>query len=503
MKNKQINNNQLSSKKLMGLTICYGHFNVIHPGHIRYFENAKKYGKEIIVAIPYKENTRGRGSETLYSPEERMEGVSQVELVDYVVLLDGINLADLVEKLKPSNLVLGKEFELERRNEAAKAIESVLENGGMVRFDAGRVHYASSNFLSKQPENILAERFDAYKKACERNGINFDKLVEDVDKFQSKSLLVIGDLILDQYIACDALGMSSEAPIVVLKEIGSKDFLGGAGIVAAHIASLGANAKLISMIGRDESARVLKKALNSYNICHELIEDPGRPTTYKARYMVDTQKLYRVSRLEDQPADSLIEMQIIEKINALSPFVSGILVSDFQYGVITDKVLKAIYANASKYNLMLYGDLQCSSQVGSILKFKNFDLLCPTEREARIALDSHGTGVEEVAHKLIELTNTKYLIFKMGSEGFIAYEKKADGGILREHFPALNANPLDVTGAGDSLLSCMSSALVYGLPFMHAAAVSACMAAISVQSIGNTPIRKKDLQDFISNCMKS
>jgi rfaE bifunctional protein kinase chain/domain len=502
MKNKQINKNQLSSKKLMGLTICYGHFNVIHPGHIRYFENAKKYGKEIIVAIQDKDNLKG-GSEILYSSEERLKGVSQVQLVDYVVLLEDFNLSELIEKLKPSNFVLGKEFEVERRAEVATAIEIVLGCGGAVRFDAGRVHYASTNFLSKQPEDILLERFDVYKKACERNGIDLSKLSDDIDKFQSKDLLVIGDLILDRYIACDALGMSSEAPIVVLREMSSKDFLGGAGIVAAHIASLGANVKLISMVGRDESAAILKKSLNSHAISCELIEDPGRPTTFKARYMVEAQKLYRVSRLEEQPADNFIELEIIEKINELSPYISGILVSDFQYGVITENVLAAIYANASKYNLMLYGDLQCSSQVGSILKFKNFDLLCPTEREARIALDSHGTGVEEVAHKLIELTNTKYLIFKMGSEGFIAYEKKDDGNIIREHFPALNANPLDVTGAGDSLLACMSLGLAYGLPFMHSAAMSACMAAISVQSMGNTPIHKEQLKNFLGGVLNS
>ena len=426
-----------------------------------------------------------------------MAGVSQVELVDYVILLDNIDLARLVKELKPSNLILGKEFEFERRVEVSQAIEVVIKSGGNIRFDPGRVHYASSSFLSSQPENILTKRYDIFKKACIRNNIHLDELIDAVDKFQSKSLMVVGDLILDQYIACDALGMSSEAPVVVLREMSSKDFVGGAGIVAAHIASLGAKVNLISIVGSDENGRVLSNILKSNNVDCELIEDRERPTTYKARYMVEAQKLFRLSRLDDQYINNSIESKVIEKINQIAPFVSGILVSDFLYGLITDRVLEAIYKNAKKYNLKLFGDLQCSSQVGSILKFQSFNLLCPTEREARIALNSHATGIEEVAHNLLESTGTRNLIFKMGSDGFIAYEKKGDSKIIREHFPALNVNPLDVTGAGDSLIACMSIALVAGLSLMQAAAISACMAAISVQYMGNTPISSNQLKNFL------
>ena len=92
---------------------------------------------------------------------------------------------------------------------------------------------------------------------------------------------------------------------------------------------------------------------------------------------------------------------------------------------------------AVKHNLKIFGDLQCSSQMGSVAKFKNFDLLCPTEREARVALGANDEGVEWLAKNLIRKTASKNLILKLGSEGFIAYGEEKGGFINRQHFPII------------------------------------------------------------------
>ncbi|OCC30793.1 Bifunctional protein HldE [Leptospira interrogans serovar Canicola] len=89
---------------------------------------------------------------------------------------------------------------------------------------------------------------------------------------------------------------------------------------------------------------------------------------------------------------------------------NGILVCDFVYGVITNRVLAEIRSIAKENNILLFGDLQCSSQVGNVAKFEDFDLLCPTEREARIALSNHEDGVEWIANTLLEKTRSKKFI---------------------------------------------------------------------------------------------
>ena len=93
----------------------------------------------------------------------------------------------------------------------------------------------------------------------------------------------------------------------------------------------------------------------------------------------------------------------------MSDNLDGILISDFVYGVITENILKEIQSLAKQKNILLFGDLQCSSQVGNVAKFKNFDVICPTEREARIALGNQHHGVEQIANMLLEETQSKNL----------------------------------------------------------------------------------------------
>ena len=207
--------------------------------------------------------------------------------------------------------------------------------------------------------------------------------------------------------------------------------------------------------------------------------------------------MFRVSRMKEHSLPRKVEDQIIKEIKKAVRHVQGILISDFVYGVITPRVLETITELSQKHNLLIFGDLQCSSQVGNVSKFKNFDLLCPTEREARIAMGAQDEGIEWVANTLMKQTNTRNMVMKLGGEGFISYESEADGFIKRQHFPALNINPVDVAGAGDSLLAVLSVGLCSGATLMQSSAIGAGMASIAVQSMGNIPVSHQQLKNHL------
>ena len=105
-------------------------------------------------------------------------------------------------------------------------------------------------------------------------------------------LIVLGDTIVDQYAACEAIGMSAEAPVVVVRELEHKNFIGGAAVVAAHISALGAKCDFISVVGADSTAELVSKELATQGIGNGLSRDPTRPTTFKKRYVVENQKLF-------------------------------------------------------------------------------------------------------------------------------------------------------------------------------------------------------------------
>jgi rfaE bifunctional protein kinase chain/domain len=301
-------------------------------------------------------------------------------------------------------------------------------------------------------------------------------------------LIVLGDTIVDQYVACEAIGMSAEAPVVVVRELAKRNFIGAAAVVAAHICALGAQCDLVSVVGNDSIAELVHRELKAQGIGDALTRDPSRPTTFKKRYVVENQKLFRVSRLEQHNLDAAIEAQLIARLEALAPDAHGIVVSDFVYGVVTPRVLQTVTKLAQRHDLMLFGDLQCSSQVGSISRFQNFSLLCPNERELRLALQDKDSGLESLSQQLLQTTRCQRLLVKLGVEGFIAYDRDSDGKPLNQPFPALSVNPLDVAGAGDSVLAVMATGLASRQAMMPTAALACCMAALAVETMGNKPI---------------
>ena len=98
-------------------------------------------------------------------------------------------------------------------------------------------------------------------------------LLECIEKFEDASLLVIGDTIIDQYVACDALGMSAEAPVVVVRELDTREYAGGAAVVAMHVSALGAKCRFLSVVGQDNNANLVSQDLNRLNVEYTLIED--------------------------------------------------------------------------------------------------------------------------------------------------------------------------------------------------------------------------------------
>jgi rfaE bifunctional protein kinase chain/domain len=476
------------------VALCYGHFNLIHPGHLRYLQHAKTLAKKLIVAIKSDRELDVDSFGQHFSENERAESVANLEIVDHVVILDNNSLDELISNLKPSVLVLGKEFENRKTKKIELAINTVNKQGRVV-FHAGEAHYATTQFLHDSISNIESSNIVKFNAICESNKITCNRLQSIISSFSDSKLLVIGDTIVDNYVACDAVGMSAEAPVLVVKELENREFIGGAAIVASHVRALGTKCHYISVVGDDLLSKSVKDVLSNRDIDTNLIIDPSRPTTYKTRYMVENQKLFRVSRIKDHKISEKIENQVINKLNELAPNIDGIMVSDFVYGVITPNIMTEILHLAKKFNLKLFGDLQCSSQVGKVTKFNEFDLITPTEKEARIALDDNESGIEWIANTLLENTHAKNMLMKLGSDGFIAYSSRDLGG--RQDFPALTANPVDVAGAGDSLFAAMSASLASKASLIEASAIGACMASLAVQEVGNIPITKGRLDSYI------
>lgn len=491
---KIVNADDIADSNQSNTALCYGHFNLTHPGHIRYLQHAKSLSSRLIVAIKSDEELDKDSFGEHFSEIERAESIANLQIVDEVVVLNEISLDQLIRLIRPNVLILGKEFESIQSKQIRLAIKAIKECGRVV-FHAGETHYANSSLLHDTAFNIESNNRDNFRKICKKHNITINSLQSRLEEISNLELLVVGDTIVDNYVACDAIGMSAEAPVLVVKELENREFIGGAAIVASHIRALGAKCHYISITGDDVLSVLVGNTLREQGVTVDLLIDSSRPTTYKTRYMVESQKLFRVSRIKEHQISKNIAQTVVEKITKVAHKIHGIVISDFVYGVITPDTLEAIVSIAKSHNIKLFGDLQCSSQAGKVTKFQGFDLITPTERESRIALDDNEGGLEWIANTLLHETQSKNMLVKLGSDGFIAYNNNLV--VKRQHFPALTIGPVDVTGAGDSLLAAMSTSITSGSDLMEASAIGTCMASLAVSEVGNTPIGKDRLATYI------
>ncbi|MFM8003300.1 MAG: PfkB family carbohydrate kinase, partial [Actinomycetota bacterium] len=167
-------------------------------------------------------------------------------------------------------------------------------------------------------------------------------------KFKGQKVVVIGDLIADEYITCDPLGMSEEDPTIVVTPVSSKTFIGGAAIVAAHAASLGAEVQFFSVVGDDSTAEFCRQELTRFGVNHNLLVDDSRPTTLKQRFRSRSKTLLRVSHLAQRSIEEPLQKELVSKVSQAVKSADLVIFSDFNYGSLPQPVVDAVTTTAKK-----------------------------------------------------------------------------------------------------------------------------------------------------------
>lgn len=472
------------------LVFISGRFNIIHPGHLRLFRFARECGDRLVVAV---EGDELAGKDAHVPENLRLEGVLSNSYVDEAFLTNS-KVVDVLDQLRPEIVVKGKEHETRDNPEAAV----VASYGGKLLFSSGETVFSSLNLIRREFAEVVPNTVRMPDEFLMRNRIDKTRLTQLCDSFKNLKVVVIGDLIVDEYITCQALGMSQEDPTIVVTPIDSQRFIGGAGIVAAHAAGLGAQVEFISVLGQDEAREFAVKRLAEFNVRSHLRQDISRPTTLKQRYRTSGKTLLRVSHLHQGAISTELQQQMLETLDLLLADADLLVFSDFNYGCLPKSLVERATAMGRTYGVLLAADSQSSSQVGDISRFKDMDLITPTEREARIATRNHEDGLVVLAEILRKQAQTKNLLLKLGEEGVLlhAYDdtvKDLERRILTDQIPALNANAKDVAGAGDSLLITSGMALASGADICEAGLLGSIAAAIQVGRVGNKPLNIAEL----------
>lgn len=461
-----------------------GNFNTLHPGHLRLLQFASECGDFLVVGV------NNNDAEGALVPEElRLDGVRIISFVNYAFTLN-TQPEVFIQQLKPQVVVRGKEHEGHFNAE-----QSIVEGyGGKLLYSSGEMRFSSVDLLKQEMLKPDLSSIIRPINFPRRHGFTMADLRTTIKKFNGFRVTVLGDIIVDEYIDCDPLGMSQEDPTIVVTPIQRESFVGGAAIVAAHARSLGADVRFISVLGKDASAEFVHSKLLEYGVSAEVFEDDTRPTTLKQRFRAAGKTLLRVSHLRQQAISQEIVDRVLDAVKAILPTTDILIFSDFNYGCLPQSLVDKVVDACRSRGVMMVGDSQSSSQVGDVSRFKDMMLLTPTEREARLSLGDFNSGLVVLSEKLQEKSRAKNIIVTLGAEGLLAHAgKKTSEEWLTDRLPALNTAPRDTAGAGDSLLACCSLSLAVGADLWQSMYLGSVASACQVSRVGNIPLSPRDI----------
>ena len=317
------------------------------------------------------------------------------------------------------------------------------------------------------------------------------------DSDKRPKVLVVGDLILDEYIWGNMNRISPEAPVPILESRSENLTLGGAANVANNLVALGCEVFLAGALGQDEKGDRLLELIQNRSINTEgIFRFVHRPTTSKMRVIAHNQQILRIDKEDDRPITAETENKFISYINATVAEMDGIICSDYNKGLLTEKIIAAIMARANKAGKAVIIDPKGTDYA----KYKGATAITPNEKEvalvAPIKINSR-EDLDRSAEYLLTLTRSEAILVTRGKDGMVLYGKKAKPYEIR----AEAREVFDVTGAGDTVISVFGMSLFSGFTFAEAAWLANSAASIVVGKIGTAVVTLKEINKFLQDEM--
>jgi len=472
--------------------MCHGTFDIVHPGHIRHLTYAKEKAS-ILIASVTADKFISKGTERPYVPQElRTKNLAALEMVDYVIIDDNETPIKNLLTIKPEYFAKGFEYGKDGIHPKTKEeIKAVSSYGGDVIFSPGDIIYSSTHLLTLQKPNLS---LDKQLAIMESENVTSDDLLNTLHNLKNIKVHVIGDTIVDKYSYCSLLGSTTKTPTFSIKLESSKLFVGGAGVVAKHLRSLGADVTFTTVLGNDDLQDFVMNDLSQLDININPIIDQTRSTTQKERFWADGYKLLQVDTVDN----SIVSEKILKEIhNHIKKEQSEVVIfSDFKHGIFQKETVKFL-TNAINPKALKVADTQVSSRWGNILDFKHFDIILPNEKEARFALGDQDTGIRPLGARLFKLSKAKYLILKLAAKGILVYrqttEQPRDIFILDSSVE----NLIDPIGSGDAMLAATSLSFKYSNNIIISSIIGNLAAAAACETMGNNPISIETIEKEI------
>lgn len=488
-------------KKGKRLVHCHGVFDLLHPGHIKHFEAAKKKGDILVVTITKDEYVNKGPGRPIFNQGLRAESIAAIECVDFVAINEWPAAVETIRKLRPHFYVKGSDYADKNDDLTGKIYEeekAVRSIGGAIHF-TDEVSFSSTalinTFFTPYPEEAkdFLQRFRKYYTSKD--------IIDRLKKIEDIKILVIGDIIIDEYHYCSAMGKSQKDNIIATKFLNDEIFAGGVLAAANHLAGFCKNITLLSVIGIKNDYKNFIASHLKPDIKTNFYYRQDAPTVVKRRFVDPNflSKIFEICYLEDaNHIPPQLENEICSYLSANIKKFDLVLVTDFGHGLITPKIVKIL---SKKAEFLAVNVQTNSANIGFnlITKFPRADYICIDEPELRLACHDRFSNLEKLILKISKQLNCERIIITRGHKGSLVYAKKEGFSEIS----VFSKEIVDRIGAGDAYFSLTSPCVFKNNPMEIVGFIGNAVGAMKVLIVGNrSPVEPVPLFKYISTLIK-
>ncbi len=307
-----------------------------------------------------------------------------------------------------------------------------------------------------------------------------------IERLRGSRVLVIGDLMLDEYLRGEVSRISPEAPVPVLEVKSHEQRLGGAANTAANIQALGGAAYLVGVVGQDETAGSLGKRLASQQIASSVVEDPDRPTSRKTRIVAQQQQIVRIDDEKRHPISPAIAASVKAKIDGRLRDMQAVVLSDYGKGVVSTDIARHAIESARALGIPVVVDPKSRD----FTMYRGATVITPNLHELEAAAPSaERFDIDAAVGRLLPTLDGTALLVTRSADGMTLYRTDAPP----VHVRAMAKEVFDVTGAGDTVVAVVALALAARVDFTQAVELASAAAAVSVSKRGTSTVSPAEI----------
>ena len=447
-----------SGKKIVH---CHGVFDLLHIGHIKHLEAARGHGNVLVVTIT-PDRFVNKGPHRPAFPERlRAEALASLVCVDYVAINEWPTAVETIRLLRPDFYVKGLVREAGKRDHS----DAIDQEGAAIKAVGGQLVLTdeetfSASTLINRFMDVFAPETKAFLEQF-RAKHSPEEIVGYLQAIRKLKVLVIGEVIVDEYVFCSVMGKSGKEPVLAALHNRSERYPGGVLAIANHLSNFCDHVGLVSTLGSiNSNEEFITSGLNT-NIAAKFAKVPGAPTITKRRFLEEylSAKLFEVYEMKGDDLPAPVEEEILRDLDRLLPQYDVVLVADYGHGLMTEKVREAV---CSKARFLAVNTQVNAGNRGfnTISKYPRADYVSLGEPEVRLDARNLGDDIFRLTEESARRISSRRFLVTRGSSGCLVHDQKQ--GIC--HVPAFAIRVVDRVGAGDAVLAITTPCAAIDVP---------------------------------------